>query len=165
MEAIDLFLNEKEKDVKVDLLSYWDFVSEETIDKLYPDAFTGWTLEHAGVMETSLMLYLYPNLVDMNRVQDLAPADLHLYDIYPIIPERTPKSGCLSSPKNASKEKGEILYNVCVEKISEALKKEYSMFVIIWSCIMGGSAIYYDIKSPGAILWITQAEFLLCLKI
>ncbi|MEI0602712.1 BCCT family transporter [Brachyspira alvinipulli] len=26
-----------------------------------------------------------------------------------------------------------------------------SLFVIIWSCIMGGSAIYYDIKSSGAI--------------
>lgn len=26
-----------------------------------------------------------------------------------------------------------------------------SLFIIIWSCIMGGSAIYYDIKSSGAI--------------
>ena len=26
-----------------------------------------------------------------------------------------------------------------------------SLFVIIWSCIMGGSAIYYDVKSAGAI--------------
>lgn len=127
MEAIDLAITEKQSDAKIALLSYWDFVPEETIDKLYPDGFTGWALEHAGVMETSLMLYLYPDLVDMSRVMDLPPADLPLYDIYPIIPERTPKSGCLSSPKNASKEKGEILYNVCVESISKALKKEYSI--------------------------------------
>ena len=127
MEAIDLAITEKQSDAKIALLSYWDFVPEETIDKLYPDGFTGWALEHAGVMETSLMLYLYPDLVDMSRVMDLPPADLPLYDIYPIIPERTPKSGCLSSPNNASKEKGEILYNVCVESISKALKKEYSI--------------------------------------
>ena len=35
---------------------------------LYPDGFTGWDLEHAGVMETSLMLLFYPDLVDMDRI-------------------------------------------------------------------------------------------------
>lgn len=128
MEGIDLALNDtKDSFRKIALLSYWDFVPEETINKLYPDGFTGWALEHAGVMETSLMLYLYPDLVNMKKVSDLPPADLPLYDIYPIIPERTPKSGCLSSPKNASVEKGEILYKVCVDSISKALKKEYSI--------------------------------------
>lgn len=128
MEGIDLALNDaKDICVKIVLLYYWDFVPEETINKLYPNGFTGWALEHAGVMETSLMLYLYPNLVNMERILDLPPTDLPLYDIYPIIPERTPKSGCLSSPKNATVEKGEILYKVCVDGISKALKKEYSI--------------------------------------
>lgn len=36
--------------------------------ELYPDGFTGWDLEHAGVMETSLMLLFYPDLVDMDRI-------------------------------------------------------------------------------------------------
>ena len=44
------------KNVKIQLLSYWDFVDDATIQELYPDGFTGWDLEHAGVMETSLML-------------------------------------------------------------------------------------------------------------
>ena len=47
-------------DVKIQLLSYWDFVDDATIDALYPDGFTGWDLEHAGVMETSLMLHSTP---------------------------------------------------------------------------------------------------------
>ena len=46
------------KNVKIQLLSYWDFVDDATIQELYPDGFTGWDLEHAGVMETSLMLVL-----------------------------------------------------------------------------------------------------------
>ncbi len=41
------------KNVKIQLLSYWDFVDDATIQELYPDGFTGWDLEHAGVMETS----------------------------------------------------------------------------------------------------------------
>lgn len=110
--------------VRVIFLSYWDFVTEETINKLYPDGFTGWALEHAGVMETSLMLYLYPDLVDMNRVTEISPSNLPLYDVFPIIPSRTPISGCLSSPARASREKGEILYTVCINGIVEAIKKE-----------------------------------------
>ena len=56
------------RDVKIQLLSYWDFVDDATIQELYPDGFTGWDLEHAGVMETSLMLLFYPDLVDMDRI-------------------------------------------------------------------------------------------------
>ena len=56
------------KNVKIQLLSYWDFVDDATIQELYPDGFTGWDLEHAGVMETSLMLLFYPDLVDMDRI-------------------------------------------------------------------------------------------------
>ena len=51
------------RDVKIQLLSYWDFVDDETIEALYPDGFTGWDLEHAGVMETSLMLLFHPDLI------------------------------------------------------------------------------------------------------
>ena len=56
-------------DVKIQLLSYWDFVDDQTIAELYPDGFTGWDLEHAGVMETSLMLLFYPDLVDMDAIR------------------------------------------------------------------------------------------------
>lgn len=128
MEAIDLALIDIKlnglDDVRCIFLSYWDFVTDETINKIYPEGFTGWALEHAGVMETSLMLYLFPDLVDMDRIMDIPPADLPLYDVYPIIADRTPKSGCLSSPIASTKEKGKILYNVCVERIAEDMLKE-----------------------------------------
>ena len=45
------------------LLSYWDYVSEETLARVYPDGFPGWDIEHGGVLETSLMLHLEPELV------------------------------------------------------------------------------------------------------
>lgn len=128
MEAIDLALTDVKlkgfDDIKCIFMSYWDFVTDETINKIYPDGFPGWALEHAGVMETSLMLYLAPEFVDMSRVMDIPPDNLPLYDVYPIIPERTPKSGCLSSPLNSTKEKGELLYNVCVNGIAQTMKKE-----------------------------------------
>src|SRR6185312_8041068 len=55
-EGVDLALRELHQcgidDVKVVLLSYWDFVDDATIAELYPNGFTGWDLEHGGVLET-----------------------------------------------------------------------------------------------------------------
>lgn len=118
------------KDVKIQLLSYWDFVDEQTIAELYPDGFTGWDLEHAGVMETSLMLLLYPDLVDMDRMDEKLysslPAELPNYDVLPIIADYTPPSGCLSSPAASTKEKGVILRDVAVKNMVAAIKHEFA---------------------------------------
>lgn len=132
-EGIDLALKDLKaegiENVKVMMLSYWDFVDDDTIEKLYPNGFPGWDYEHAGLMETSLMLLFYPNLVDMTRIDpelyvDL-PARAFNYDILPIIPEYTPPSGCLSHPGDSTKEKGEILRDVAVSKMADAIKKEF----------------------------------------
>lgn len=129
VEGIDLALRELRwggiDDLKIVVLSYWDFVDAATIAKLYPDGFAGWDLEHGGVLETSLMLALYPDLVHLDRAVHHEPASFPPYDVYPQKPEWTPVSGTLSSPKEASREKGEILLDVCVEGIVAALQREF----------------------------------------
>ncbi|MGB9033259.1 MAG: creatininase [Paeniglutamicibacter sp.] len=106
------------------LLSYWDFVDEATLDKVFPDGFLGWDIEHGGVLETSLMLLLHPEKVDMSRVVDHPPAQLTPYDIFPEDPARTPASGCLSSAKGASADRGQLLLDAVVTRISDSLKGE-----------------------------------------
>ena len=129
VEAIDLALRELRwdgiDDVKVVVLSYWDFVDQEAITKLYPDGFPGWDLEHGGVLETSLMLALYPQMVHLDRAVDVEPAVFPPYDVYPVKPELTPAAGTLSSPKEASVEKGHILLEVCTKGIVSALRAEF----------------------------------------
>ncbi|MDQ2634670.1 MAG: creatininase family protein, partial [Pseudomonadota bacterium] len=66
-----------------------------------------------------------PDLVHLERAADHEPASFPPYDVYPPKPEWTPASGTLSSPKEASKEKGEILLDVCVTGIVKALKAEF----------------------------------------
>ena len=131
VEGIDLAIRELGwagiKDINVMILSYWDFIGDETIEQLYPDGFTGWALEHGGVLETSLMLYLYPHLVDMEKVIDHPPAAFPPYDMFPVEPELTPASGTLSSAKNASKEKGEIIMDVCVEGIASSVSEKFQV--------------------------------------
>ncbi|QRM35906.1 creatininase [Microvirga sp. VF16] len=129
-EGVDLALKELRWDrvdgVKVVVLSYWDFVNEETIARLYPGGFPGWAVEHGGVLETSLMLALHPELVQLERAHDHPPATFPPYDVYPVKPEWTPASGTLSSPKEATAEKGGILLEVCTTGIVDALRAEFA---------------------------------------
>lgn len=129
-EGVDLALADLRKegivDAKFMLMSYWDFVDDETIDQLYPDGFTGWDLEHAGVMETSLMLLFYPDLVDMTKVIQEPPADMPNYDVLPIRPDYTPASGCLSCAAEASAEKGKILKDVATKNMVGAVLNEFT---------------------------------------
>ncbi len=124
-EGIDLALREMRSlgiDAKIMTLSYWDFIDDATVARLYPEnTFPGWEFEHGGVLETSMMLYWYPELVDMQAVVDHPPAVFPPYDIFPPEPSWTPKSGTLSSPRNASFEKGELIVSVCRHKIGEAV--------------------------------------------
>lgn len=130
IEAIDLALRELKWDdnetVKVVVLSYWDFVDQASIAKLYPDGFLGWDIEHGGVLETSLMLRLHPDLVWLQDAVEHAPATFPPYDVYPPKQEWTPISGTLSSPKDATVEKGDILLEVCTKGIVAALNTEFS---------------------------------------
>ncbi|MCY1278469.1 Creatinine amidohydrolase [compost metagenome] len=131
VEGIDLALRELRyagiTDFRVVVLSYWDFVRDPAvIEALYPDGFLGWDIEHGGVFETSLMLALYPNLVDMDKVVDHPPATFPPYDVFPVIPERTPACGTLSSAKDASREKGELILQVCTEGIAAAVQEAFA---------------------------------------
>ncbi|MNR09397.1 Creatinine amidohydrolase [compost metagenome] len=72
------------------------------------------------------MLALYPERVDMDRVVDHPPASFPPYDVFPIIPERTPACGTLSSAVGASREKGELILRVCVEGIASAVEEVFS---------------------------------------
>ena len=125
VEGVDLAQRELRwdgiRDFSTVVLSYWDFVTQDAIDAIYQGEFPGWAVEHGGVLETSLMLHLHPHLVDMEQVCDHAPAEFPPYDFFPIKPEWTPASGCLSSAKRASAEHGETLLKVCVDGISHEL--------------------------------------------
>lgn len=109
------------------LLSYWDFVDEETLETVFPDGFLGWDIEHGGVLETSLMLLLHPEKVDMSRVIDHPPAKLTPYDIFPEDPARTPASGCLSSAKGASAASGQLLLEAVTSSVTSSLRSEFSL--------------------------------------
>lgn len=127
-EGIDLALRDRGiaagDDRCVLLLSYWDYVSEGSLAAVYGDAFPGWDVEHGGVLETSLMLHLEPGSVWLDRAPQHPPAQLPRFDRLPVVPDRTPSSGCLSAPTGSSAERGRLLLEQVVRDLSADLRAE-----------------------------------------
>ncbi|QCU78913.1 creatininase [Citricoccus sp. SGAir0253] len=100
------------------LLSYWDFVTDETLATVYPQGFPGWAIEHGGVLETSLLLHLRPELVAMDRAVSHPPAEPPRFDRLPVVPGRTPATGCLSAPDGSDAAKGRLLFEQVVADLA-----------------------------------------------
>ena len=134
IEGIDLALRELlrdgVKDMKILRIGYYEFTSAETEKVVWPDGFPSWPLEHAGVMETSVMLYCHPELVDMSKLATDVPARFPPYDVYPVSFENLPtlpRSGALNSAKLATAEKGKLMFDEYVLRITEAVTDEFGL--------------------------------------
>ena len=134
IEGIDLALKELFRDgitdMKILRIGYYEFTSAETEKIVWPDGFPSWPLEHAGMMETSVMLHRHPELVDMSSLATDVPADFPPYDVYPVTFENIPglpRSGALNSAKLATAEKGKLMFDEYVSGISEAVTSEFGL--------------------------------------
>ena len=130
-EGVDLALRElglsDPAGPSVLLLSYWDYVSESTLATVYPQGFPGWDIEHGGVLETSLMLHLHPELVHMDEAVEHDPALLPRFDRLPVVPERTPDTGALSAPSGSTAQKGRLLFEQTVADLATDLSTELGL--------------------------------------
>ena len=134
IEGIDLALKELFRDgitdMKILRIGYYEFTSTETEKIVWPDGFPSWPLEHAGMMETSVMLYRHPELVDMSSLATDVPADFPPYDVYPMTFENIPglpRSGALNSARLATAEKGKLMFDEYVSGISDAVTREFDL--------------------------------------
>jgi creatinine amidohydrolase len=126
IEGIDLAMRElgPRPPLTIMRMEYWDFFSAATLGKVFPDGFPGYALEHAAVIETSMMLHYHPDLVRLDLLPTDGPADFPPYDIYPTRSEWVPPSGVLSSARGASAAKGELMATELNTLITAAIRKE-----------------------------------------
>lgn len=131
VEGLDLGLRELRRDGITDMqamrFEYWDFVKRETLDRLFPDGFPGTELEHASLLETSLMLLLRPDLVEIDKAPTDGPAKFPPYDRFPVPPGFVPASGVLAVAQGSTPEKGQWLMDDHVALISAAVRKEFGL--------------------------------------
>lgn len=131
IEGIDLALKDLRAEGVGDLVilrcDIWEHVRKSTLDELFPRGFPGTELEHASLLETSLMLHVRPELVDRAQIPTHGPAQFPVYDRYPAKPGLVPASGVLASAEGSTAEKGRRLFEDHVALMTEALIKELAL--------------------------------------
>ena len=131
VEGLDLGLRalrqEGIADVTAMRFEYWDFVKRETLDRIFPEGFPGTELEHASLIETSLMLLLRPDLVMLDKIPQEGRASFPPYDIFPPPPGYLRETGVLADARGSSAQIGGWLMDDHVELITQAVKKEFAL--------------------------------------
>jgi creatinine amidohydrolase len=99
-------------------------LSPATMDALFPDGFPGWDVEHASIMETSLMLHLRPELVLFDRAVDDEAERHPWWDVVPTPHDFVPASGTLWKATQADPEKGRQAWTEIVGGLRDAIAAE-----------------------------------------
>ena len=118
----------EELGISIPALSYWQTITDVLI-KVGESEIGG--MGHACEMETSLALYLRPEDVDMSQaIIDMPnqPTPWSCIDFrqpgflnIPLDLKRDSKAGIIGNPLLATKEKGELIFNAAVDRISQAI--------------------------------------------
>lgn len=108
-------------------MDHWELVRPATIDRIFPDGYPGIELEHASVLETSYMLALRPDLVDLSQALNDGPASFGPYDRFPRPNDGLPPSGVLSLTEGSTAEKGEWLLADCQARLLEIMAHEFGL--------------------------------------
>lgn len=128
IEGIDLALREcRGSNLTVMRLEYWDFCTESTLAGVFPNGFPGFALEHAAVIETSMMLHLNPELVRVELIPEDPSAEFPPYDMYPTRTEWVPASGVLSSARGATADKGALICSEVITRVAAAVRTEFGV--------------------------------------
>lgn len=117
---------EGQDDVKIVVMEDpFDSLSSTTMDMLFDGDFPGWPAEHAGILETALMLHLAPDLVKMEKAVDDQAEYRPPYDLIPPPAAITTKSGVLYKSKRATAEMGKVAMDEICSHLGRVLDREF----------------------------------------
>lgn len=115
-------------------------LSQAVIDTLFPDGFPGWEVEHAAVLETSLMLNLHPELVWMDRAVDDGAKRRAYYEMLPVPDDLITASGTLWRATQGTAAKGRAAWEQMLVYLEDAIRLEMGCPLPAVS-VLTGSAI------------------------
>ena len=129
IEACDLlFRTQPTPFPKVVISDWYDNMSDSLIPTIFDQVeFPGWELEHAAIVETSVMLHFMPELVEMDKVRDEGLDHFPAYHVFPPSKTLIPESGCLHTAKSASAAKGKMIVDDVINNIAVLLENEFDL--------------------------------------
>lgn len=101
-----------------------DQLTPATMAAVFGDDFRGWDVEHGGIYESSIMLYLFEHLVLADKIVDDRAKRRVWYEIFPTPAEVVAESGVLTSARGSSAEKGALLWSEVVAGLTAALARD-----------------------------------------
>lgn len=106
--------------------SWWSFVSDAVIEKLFGEQFLGWHAEHASACETSLMLHFRKDLVGTERVDNLAPPRAGVY-LHPVDDVSLSNRGVLGKTSPATTAIGKALCDEICSQITALIRQHFAI--------------------------------------
>lgn len=126
VEAMDLCSARHGDRVRLLLMNWWDPMSPNMIGRIFDQVpFPGWALEHAAITETSLMMYVAPELVRQDLIADVRKTDPGFCYRYPIDKDSIPSNGVLATARSSSAQKGQWIVEDVVSNISDFIRREF----------------------------------------
>lgn len=108
------------------VIDWWNILETDKLTEIFAGDFPGWEAEHAGIIETSLMLYVAPDRVRTdqiaNRISHI-PAPRHT-----VLPERpglVDPSGVLRTAWGSSPDIGRQLYDEIIRAATTLVTDEF----------------------------------------
>ena len=126
-EAIQIHLEGGDGEIMI--TSWWDLLSPDVRDEVFeevPGEFPGWATEHAGVVETALMLHFRPELVREDRVVDGGDQRTPPYAKFPPDDDQIPESGAYYEATHATREIGQQVADNVIDRLVEGVETEWS---------------------------------------
>jgi len=128
-EGIDLYLEDGGA-TEFMIAPWWELLSDEVRESVFSDVdggFPGWPAEHAGVIETSLLMYFRPELVRRERISDDQANRSPAYSMKPAPADFIPDSGSFYKASHASAEIGERVSNDVLDAFVDGIENEWSV--------------------------------------
>ncbi|MDD6318503.1 MAG: creatininase family protein, partial [Succinatimonas hippei] len=83
--------------------------------------------EHAAVTETSLIMYLKPELVRVDLIPENVKAKALPYSVYPPRAQMVPSCGALAASEGSSAQKGKLMVDKAIEGFLKIFKVEFGV--------------------------------------
>lgn len=110
------------------IASWWDLLSDEIREEIFsdvPGGFPGWSTEHAGVVETSLMMYFRPGLVRKDKIVDDEQPRSPPYIIKPAPSDVLPESGAFYHATHGTAEIGKKVTTDVITRLVDGIRTEW----------------------------------------
>ena len=102
-------------------------LTEAQLAEIFPKGFPGWDVEHASIIETSLMYVVRPDLVRKDKIADDQAERHPAWDVVPAPSAFIPKSGVLWHPTEGSEAIGRKVLGLCAGHLATALRTEFKL--------------------------------------